>query len=81
MNMNDYYYTNDLGLAAAISLFYPLESIDKTNPQRAQFVFKREPQLDELIQSYWQGELKANLQAYWNQLKITKSRLYEGGSS
>ena len=77
LNINDYFYTHDLGLATAISLFYPLDAIDRTqNPNKAQFVFKREEGLDQLVHSYWNGELKASLLAYFNQLKTVKARLY-----
>ena len=72
----DFYRTADLALATAVFLFYPLEAIDKQNPRKAQFLFKRESQLDELIESYWRGELKVEPQAYFNALRIIKARLY-----
>jgi hypothetical protein len=79
LNITNFFYTHDLGLATAISLFYPLELIDRTqNPTKAQFVFKREEGLDKIVEAYWRGQLSGNLLAYFNQLKIVKSRLYEG---
>lgn len=78
LTINDYFYTQDLGLATAIALFYPLQVIDRTkNPHKAEFVFKREEGLEQLAEAYWKGELKSSLIAYFNQLKIVKSRLYE----
>jgi hypothetical protein len=75
--INDYFYTQDLGLAAAISLFYSLEVIDRTqNPNKALFAFTKNDELDQLVGAYWKGELKASLIAYFNQLKIIKARLY-----
>lgn len=76
-NINDYYSTSDLALATAISLYYPLEVVDRTNPHKAQFLFKRNEQLDQLIEAYWKGELKVNPATYFQQLKIIKARLYE----
>lgn len=77
LKVNDYYSTSDLALAAAISLWYPLDCIDKTqNPHRAQFLFKKDQQLDELVDAYWRKELKVDPQAYFNQLKLIKARLY-----
>ena len=76
LSENDYYLTPDLALATTLSLFYPLEAIDKQNPRKAQFLFKRDPGLDELIESYWRSELKIEPQAYFNQLRIIKARLY-----
>lgn len=78
LKVNDHYATSDLALATAISLFYPIEVIDRTtNPRRAQFLFKRDEQLDKLIEAYWRGELKVNPQAYFGALKNIKARLYE----
>lgn len=78
LKINDYYFTQDLGLATAISLFYPLELIEHTqNSNKAKFVFKRGDGLEQVIEAYWRGELKSSLLGYFNQLKIIKSRLYE----
>jgi len=73
----NYYFTNDLGLACTISLFYPIWAVDKSNPPKAQFVFKRESGLGELLESYWSNTLHVSPLAYFQQLKIIKSRLYE----
>jgi hypothetical protein len=74
---NQYFSTFDLALTAAISMYIPLDSIDKSNPNRAEFVFKREEGIDQLIQSYWRGDLKVEPKLYFSQLKIIKSRLYD----
>ncbi|OGH32969.1 MAG: hypothetical protein A2953_00940 [Candidatus Levybacteria bacterium RIFCSPLOWO2_01_FULL_36_54] len=78
MNIKEYYSTSDLALTATLSLFYSIEAIDRQNPYKAQFLFKRDEQLDKLIEAYWRGELKVNPQVYFNQLKVIKSRIYEG---
>lgn len=72
----DLYRTSDLALATAISLFYPIEAIDRQNTHKAYFIFKRGGGLDEFIEAYWRGELKVEPQAYFNQLRIIKTRLY-----
>lgn len=77
LKLNDYYSTSDLALCCAISLFFPIEAIDRQNPHKAQFLFKRNGQLDQLIETYWKGELKVNPATYFQQLKIIKARLYE----
>lgn len=76
LNVNDYYSSSDLALAAAISLYYPLELIDRTNPRKAQFLFKRHEQLEQLIESFWKKELLVDSLTYFNQLKVIKARLY-----
>ena len=72
----DFYSSADLALSAAISLFYSLEAIDRQNPRKAQFLFKRDDQLDALVESYWRGELRVSPQAYFNALRVIKARLY-----
>jgi len=74
--MNKYYSTSDLALTTAISLWYPLDSIDKSNPKKALFLFRREDGLDEFIEGYWRGEIKVEPREYFNQLRNIKSRLY-----
>lgn len=76
--LKDYFRTSDLALTSALSLWYPLEAIDKSeNPHKAVFLFKRDEQLDEIVQSYWKGELKVNPMQYFQALKIIKARFYE----
>jgi len=77
LSLNDYYATSDLALAAAISLWFPIDSIDKTNPNKAEFVFIREEGLDQLIEGFWRNELKVSPLAYFNQLKSIKTRLHD----
>ncbi|OGH23827.1 MAG: hypothetical protein A2629_00075 [Candidatus Levybacteria bacterium RIFCSPHIGHO2_01_FULL_41_15] len=73
---NNSYKCSDLALATVISLSYPIEAIDRLNPRKAEFIFKRDDGLDTLIENYWRGELRVEPQTYFNQLRIIKSRLY-----
>ncbi|MFH1792135.1 MAG: DUF5659 domain-containing protein [Patescibacteria group bacterium] len=79
LKKNQYYSTTNLSLATLLSLFYPLWTIDKSNPQKSEFLFKRESGIDDLIESFWRRELKIEPLTYFNQLKLIKSRLYEEG--
>lgn len=76
LNTNDYYSTSDLALTTAISLWYPIDAIDRQNPRKANFLFKRGAKFDELLETYWKRELKIEPQTYFNQLKAIKARLY-----
>lgn len=77
LSLNDYYSTTDLALATAISLFFPIEVIDKTsNSYKAQFLFRRSKELDQLVEAVWKNELKVSPLAYFSQLKNIKARLY-----
>jgi hypothetical protein len=78
LNENIIFKTADLALATAISLSYPLETIDRdSNPRKAQFVFRQTNGLDELIASYWRKEIKVEPQAYFDAMRSIKARLYE----
>jgi len=72
---NDFYKTADLALAAVIFISYPLESIDRQD-RKAQFLFKKDTGLDELIANYWRGELKVDPRRYFEALRLIKARLY-----
>lgn len=76
LNETDFYKTSDLPLAVVLSLYYPLEAIDRTNPRRAFFIFKRSPELDELIEKYYRRELKVDPATFFERLSFLKSRLY-----
>jgi len=69
--------TADLALAATLSLWYPLDSIDQTNPQKSFFNFLRDEQLDQFIEQYWRGEMRIEPKAYFSALRVLKVRLHE----
>jgi len=71
------YSTTDLSLATALSLYFPIEAIDRQNSKSSAFLFIRRKELDKLIESYWKDELKVSPRQYFNQLRDIKSRLYE----
>lgn len=77
----DCYITSDLALATAISLHHPIISIDKTNSNKALFIFKDGQDIQQFLQEYWSGTVKVNPLEYFNQLRNVKSRLYEERSS
>lgn len=79
MNINKkhkLYKTSSLPVACVLSMDFPIFDIDKTDPKRALFVFEESPELEIAISSYWSGSLKVDPQAYFNQLKVLKARLY-----
>jgi len=76
LKLKDFYSSSDLSLVVTISLWYPIDTIDRTNPRKATFLFKRDKKFDELIKAYWERALKIEPQEYFNQLKAIKTRLY-----
>lgn len=73
----DYYSSSDFGLVVTLSLYYPIDSIDKANPQRAVFNFKRDTGMEDIIARYWSRTLQIEPQIFLTQIKNVRTRLYE----
>lgn len=76
---NDYYSTSDLSLATTLSLWCPIEDIDRSNPRKALFIFQNTEKLQGLVAEYYRDEIKVSPQVYFNQLRVVKARLYANG--
>lgn len=77
LKLKNSFSTFDLALATAISVWFPLQEVDKSqNPHRALFVFNRSSELNELVDKYWKKELLVEPRQYFEQLKALKGRLY-----
>jgi len=68
--------SSDLALVAFLSLLFPIESIDKTNPRKAIFLFSKTRELDEQVRGYWRGETRVEPRAYFDALRRIKARIY-----
>lgn len=78
-HMTNYYRTSNFPLAVVLSLHFPVEDIEKEhNSQRAFFVFKSTPELEQVISDYWADSLRIEPKEFYNQTKTLKSRLREG---
>lgn len=76
--LNEHYYqTSDLSLAATLSLWCPIEDIDRSNPRKALFIFQKTSELEKLVDQYFRNEIKISPQTYFNQLRVVKARLYD----
>jgi hypothetical protein len=70
--------TADLSLCGALCVLgFVVESVDKVSPHRSVFVFNESDELKSTIDRYWRGELRVEPQAFFNQLKVLKARIYE----
>ena len=80
LNANDYFRSSDLSLVVVLSLFYPIEAIDKESPAgRAFFLFRKDSDgFDETLRKYWSRQLAVEPQAFFSQLKVIKARVYSG---
>jgi hypothetical protein len=71
------YESSDLALVAYLSLSFPIESINKSNPRKAVFNFVQTTELDKQANAFWRGETRVEPRAYFDALRRIKSRLYE----
>ncbi|MCH8049340.1 hypothetical protein IH979_01365 [Patescibacteria group bacterium] len=78
LNVDDYYNTSDMGLAAAlVFLGYGVQAIDDTTHRnRVEFVFKRDEKLDEFVERFFKRELSVEPLGFFDSLKHIKSWLY-----
>jgi hypothetical protein len=77
ITQKDKFLTFDLGLASALStLGYELWEIDKTNPRKAQFVFRQDKDIDKAVNDYWNNNLLVNARSIVDNQKMIKNRLY-----
>ena len=81
MNKNDnkYYESTDLCLVTTISLEQGITGISKDISGRATFCFTNTPELQKLLNSYWDNKLRIEPKIFFGQLKIIKQRLYGNG--
>jgi len=71
-----HYLTSDLALVTTLSLKFPIEDIDRSNPRKAVFVFRRCPELEDLADQFFSNQLQVSPQVFFNQLRDVKNRLY-----
>ncbi len=74
---NFFFRTSDLALATAISVSgIAIEAMQQTDGERQFFIFAKSDKLTDLVNKFWRGELRIEPGAYFNQLKVLKTRLY-----
>ena len=55
---------------------YELLSLDRANPRKVLFVFRRTDKVDDIANAYLVDRLELNARAFFDQLKALKNRLY-----
>lgn len=69
--------TFDLGAAVSlVSAGFELASLDKTNPRKVQFVFRREIGIKKVADDYWANRLEVKARAFFDNIKMLKNRIY-----
>jgi hypothetical protein len=76
-----YFLTSEFCLASTLLCFgVILDSIQKTDSTKVIFVFKRNKDLNPIINNFWSRTLKIEPNAFWEATRFLKSRIYEGRS-
>jgi len=75
--MNQEFSTFDLGLASVLITFgYQLLELEKSNPKKVRFIFKREKSIEQVINDYWDDKIQLPAQTLLNNQKMLKNRIY-----
>jgi hypothetical protein len=73
----NFFNTYDLGCSAAlVCADFELVSLDKTNPRKVQFVFRRKPEIESTVDDYWADKLEVKARKYFDTIKMLKNRIY-----
>lgn len=76
-NYQDFMTTYDLGCSSAIiSAGFELVSLDKLNPKKVQFIFRRELGIENIVNDYFADRLKVNARTFFDNIKMLKNRIY-----
>ncbi|GEM_PF-5781987 len=68
---------SDLGLAASLrSIGFEFLGVDRTDPTRVVFLFKKNPALGEAVDFYFRGVLQVDALALITSLKVFKNLLF-----
>ena len=74
---NSCFYTFDLGCAATlISIGFQLEALDKQNPRKVQFIFKRNDGIEKIVNEYWSDRVEVRARTFFDNVKMLKNRIY-----
>jgi hypothetical protein len=77
--MNQEFSSFDLGLATVlVTLNYELLKLDKSNPKKVRFVFKRDRNIEQVIDDYFNDKIKLPALTLLNNQKNLKNRIYSG---
>ena len=77
VSLEKFYTSYDLGCAAAlVTAGFVLDSLDKTNPRKVQFIFRREAGVEKVVDEYWADRIEVKARAFFDNIKMLKNRIY-----
>ncbi len=69
--------TYDLGVSAALlCLGYKLIRLDRDDPRKALFVFRKDADIDSYANQYFSDQLKVKARSFFDSIKALKNKLY-----
>lgn len=67
----------DLGVSAAlVTAGFSLLTLDRANPRKVRFIFRRETGIEKVADDFWSDRLEQKSRSYWDNIKTLKNRLY-----
>ena len=74
---DEVYATYDLGCAAAlVTADFALLTLDRANPRKVRFIFRREVGIEKVADDFWSDRLEQKSRSFWDNIKNLKNRLY-----
>jgi len=74
---NNFLTTYDLGCSSAlVSSGYELVSLNKSNPQKVQFIFRRNAGIEKTVNDYFSDKLEVKARKFFDDIKSIKNRIY-----
>ncbi len=74
---NLFYTTYDMGVSAAlVSAGFELVSMDKEDPRKVLFIFTRETDIEDVVDSYWADKLEVKSRSFFDNVKMLKNRIH-----
>lgn len=78
LSENEYFRTSEMSLIATLQcLGYSVESIEKNPSGKSIFCIRKDKNLESLVRQYWEQQVKIEPIAFFNSIKLIKSRLYD----
>ena len=75
--LNEVMAVSDLGCAAALATAgFELLALDRENPRKIKFVFRRETGIEKVADDFWSDRLEQKSRSFWDNIKNLKNRLY-----
>ena len=69
--------TYDLGVSTALLCAdFELLMVEKDNPKKALFVFRKEVGIEEVVDKYFSDRLEVKARSFFDHLKALKNKLY-----